>query len=460
MADISQIRKYLNGELDARAMHRLERQAQDDPFLMDALEGYQNTRSDQQANLDDLAARLNRRVSKKEARIIPLRMIGIAASILIVCSAGVWWLYQGRGPVKNAVKNEQARTTSPVAAEQTARAKPAAAAPVRAEQATPVNAKPATPSRQVAVNAFAAQNKQEQPPAVKNAAPAPYQADAKATPPVAQDTTPLNEMIVMNYSSAKKKDTARSATLREVSIKTAPDTAPMQRLQAQVPGVKIYPGNKSQADLNKLLTNGSLGAIGNKLLTTNQVIEGRVIAENSGAPIKGATVKVAGTSQMTKTDSKGNFKLRADTNHANLEVATRGYQTRQVNAAAKSPDSLKTIALAPDNSDQLSETVVTGYTSQAKDIIDTYTAAHPQKGWSDLRKYLKTNAVSPDGVTGVVKVTFSVDRHGGISDIKVVKGLSAAANKKAVALVKDGPEWAGNSNRKPETVTLRIKFSK
>ena len=37
--DIMQIKKYLAGQLDARAMHQLERRALDDPFLADALEG-------------------------------------------------------------------------------------------------------------------------------------------------------------------------------------------------------------------------------------------------------------------------------------------------------------------------------------------------------------------------------------------------------------------------------------
>ena len=37
--DISQIKKYLEGKLDARSRYELERRAQDDPFLMDALEG-------------------------------------------------------------------------------------------------------------------------------------------------------------------------------------------------------------------------------------------------------------------------------------------------------------------------------------------------------------------------------------------------------------------------------------
>ena len=34
------ISQYLGGELDEAAMHELERQALDDPFLADALEGY------------------------------------------------------------------------------------------------------------------------------------------------------------------------------------------------------------------------------------------------------------------------------------------------------------------------------------------------------------------------------------------------------------------------------------
>ena len=52
-ADISQIRKYLNGELNATAMHQLEQDALDDPFLMDALEGYEVNGKDQQANLHE-----------------------------------------------------------------------------------------------------------------------------------------------------------------------------------------------------------------------------------------------------------------------------------------------------------------------------------------------------------------------------------------------------------------------
>lgn len=90
-ANIAQIQKYLKGELDAKAMHALEKQAQDDPFLMDAIEGYQNTGTDQQANFDDVKERFAKRTQTNNARPVMLwRVLPIAASLLIALTIG--WL--------------------------------------------------------------------------------------------------------------------------------------------------------------------------------------------------------------------------------------------------------------------------------------------------------------------------------------------------------------------------------
>jgi hypothetical protein len=53
-----------------------------------------------------------------------------------------------------------------------------------------------------------------------------------------------------------------------------------------------------------------------------------------------------------------------------------------------------------------------------------------------------------------------VDVNGDISDITIIKGLSDASNKKAISIIEDGPSWKGNSNGKPEKVTIKIKFEK
>lgn len=116
--DISQITDYLKGKLDARAMHELERNAQDDPFLMDALDGFETIGHDQSANLYELKTRLADRVAKKRDRGTLLwRILPMAACLLLLI--GGYWLFEIPGqqpshnvanvkhqnsPIKNQVK--------------------------------------------------------------------------------------------------------------------------------------------------------------------------------------------------------------------------------------------------------------------------------------------------------------------------------------------------------------------
>jgi hypothetical protein len=450
--DISQIRKYLNGELDARAMHRLERQAQDDPFLMDALEGYQNARSDQQMNLNSLAARLNERVSEKRSRIIPLRIIAIAASVMIICGAGLWWLKQKPGIIKPPSKMQAAVTPGTASSADTVREP---AKPAKNTMAAAAAKKPAqnagTAEMPSAPNAAKLQANAD-----KEAAPAVIAADTKAQYQAVKDSTPLNEMIAMGYTGAKKKDTTARVMLKEVVI----DTAPQHMLQAKVAGVKVYPSTESAADLNKVITQGNLGNIAINQLTTNPVVQGKTIGQDKDQQINRTPVKAGGTNQVARTDAKRYFKTNADTSPSNLAANAPGFRARRSSANLTARDTVKAKEDSDGKSEDLAETIATGYTSQPVDASEMDVAAHPQKGWSAFRRYLKINAVSPDQAAGTVKITFSVDKFGSVSNIKVIKGLSDAANKKAISLVKDGPEWAGNSNKRPETVTLRIKFGK
>jgi len=94
------IRQYLAGELDDKAMHDLERQALDDPFLADALEGYALHSPEQQSQQADLTFRLEARMAPKQAkvRIMYYRWAAAAAILLIMCTAGWFLLEQQRTP--------------------------------------------------------------------------------------------------------------------------------------------------------------------------------------------------------------------------------------------------------------------------------------------------------------------------------------------------------------------------
>lgn len=82
--------------------------------------------------------------------------------------------------------------------------------------------------------------------------------------------------------------------------------------------------------------------------------------------------------------------------------------------------------------------------------------AHPKAGWNAFQKYISTVAISPDGKCGDVKLSFTVDANGAINDCKVVTGLSEAADKKAVELIKNGPKWVNETETKSVSVTINF----
>lgn len=88
------IRQYLEGKLDGKTMHALEKQALDDPFLADALEGYAKYPTDQRSALSELQQRLQQRVApaEKKVRRLDYRWLAAASVLLILCISGVMLL--------------------------------------------------------------------------------------------------------------------------------------------------------------------------------------------------------------------------------------------------------------------------------------------------------------------------------------------------------------------------------
>ncbi|MEP6611229.1 MAG: carboxypeptidase-like regulatory domain-containing protein, partial [Mucilaginibacter sp.] len=425
------IRKYLKGELDARAMHQLEARAQDDPFLMDALEGYEHAGRDQQNNIVDLSSRLQQRVERKERRIIPFRWLAIAASVLVVFTIG--WLWLSNGPkqlVKPLAKLEKPPVkTSPVqplakdttSAKQLAENIPGPALPKRTttvrRAGTPAPAAPAAPDmafydknialKEVKINKDDAADK---------------------------DTTPLNEMVVMDYSSKKKAapiDT--SSGQYAYNYKSKPAATTDIGLQSKALGVSKTPALSPFSSPQQQPV----------------ILQGRVIDNKDKMPLPGASVRVNGKSYGALTDNNGRFSVKVDSPKSRVEIGFVGYNTVKIDA--RNSDSLKTIGLEP-NSSSLSEVVVVNSNQATLN-------ARPKDGWVNFNKYLKENALSPDGLKGTVKLSFMVAANGGISDIKVTSSVSAATDKKAIDLISNGPQWNGNSSGKPQLVKLNVRFT-
>ncbi|GAA3972259.1 carboxypeptidase-like regulatory domain-containing protein [Mucilaginibacter dorajii] len=449
-ANILQIRKYLNGELDAKAMHRLEREALDDPFLMDALEGFETVPTDQQANLADLSGRLQQRVAPpQKGRVIAWRTWSIAASVLLVLTIGGLWLKKAPPVQENkqiALNKAEDKAITPD--------KAPVADNTKVELKDTVAAKPSSTPTALLANATQKQTiikpgdksvYQQEISASdnKNATAVATLKEVPITAPVTEpaagnkpENPALSEIVALNYND-KKADTLAMLAKRAKDKASIPLES---KLQGKVDGVTTLTSRESNSGYSY------------------NSISGIIRAKNDGSPVIGAAIRMQGTNKSTVTDANGYFAMPATGKKETLEIASIGYQPKQI--SVKSGDSLK-VELNPNGA--LNEVVAVGYGTKknADDEPVPVVSAHPQGSMSAFKKYLQANAVLPDGdVTGTVSVTFTVENNGSLSDFKIKKSLSPAADQKAIDLIKAGPTWIGSSNGNAEQVSVKVKFLK
>jgi len=503
--DISQIKKYLEGKLDARSMYDLERRAQDDPFLLDALEGYENADKPQDENLKDLSNRLKERTEKKESRVIAMRFIAIAASVLLVLFAGLLWFMMQRpshqpqiAKVQVSPAKKTADTVLPLPNKNTEVTTLKEAAPKSA-----AHYKYSPISKQNTIDNAHADANVTEPVASGDKIAEQTTPAAETFKSKAKDSTPLNEAVVMDYSAQQLtgkvagvtttpgknitgmvrdangplggalitvNGTPISAltnsqgyfTLHEVPYKATLDITysgydakhiMIKKQDSLI--IALQPANNALADVVTTAygTQRKTAFVGNSSAANARNVAGKpikgLIKDEAGQPLPGVTIKIKGTSIGTVTDMNGKFALPYSAIGSVLEIAYIGYESKQI--VAKKTDSL-IVALQPTGN-SLAEVVVTGPGSEPQQLF-----ARPAGGWDDFNKYVKESAISPDGKTGTVKVSFTVNPDNSLSDFKVLKGISVKTDTAAVELIRNGPEWLRNSNHKPEKVKVRIKF--
>lgn len=433
-------------------MHKLEREALDDPFLMDALEGYEAAAKDQQTNLNELSERLQQRTRVKKGRIIPWKVWSIAASVIVVLTIGGLWLK--KTPTDQKVANVVLPAPDKTKVELSKDTLKAPAAPVTQAPLIAQNAKPVAVLKPAGKLSDKALYQQEISAADANVPVAPNSATTAYTSPVVlrevkpqeekkDNTQQLSEVVVMNYNQQSKQDSLEKAELARSKARASAATVD-SKLQGKVEGLTVITSKDSKTQFGP-----------GHIAGTN--ISGIIISKDDGQPVIGAAIRIKGTNKSTVTNTNGYFALPVSGDKETLDIASIGYERKQV--SAKGGDSLK--VELDQIKGALSEVVVTGYgTKKDADGEPSAESAHPQDGWGTLKKYLQTNAFLTDGTTGSVSVVFTVDTNGALSDFKIKKSLNTTADQKAIDLIKTGPSWVGNNNHKPEQVTFKVKFQK
>ena len=413
---------YIRGLRKGKEAHRLEKESMQDPFLADAMDGYNQVEGNHEQRIEKLRMQVSAHSAKKKNTYAITW--SIAACLIIGFGISSYFLFLKKSMTDEVFIAEESVSTK--------LAEPAAP-PTPAIPATPTV--PATPQKEIAL----------------------------ATTKVKTDSTPISEITARQ---ADKKD-----MIAKIQTASQPQGAPvaavpmMEEVSEETAALQevVATIDTFESESDKKMKMAKVATI----LPQNNMIKGRVTDEK-GEPLIGASVTYKGTNIGTITNMNGEFSLVKKDDKKRLTAEYIGYDPVEIRV-----DTSRTMLIAMnENKQALNEVVVVGYGAKknkkstttgnvvtVKEQAKKEITPQPVIGKRSYQKYLKENLVRPTDdnckdIKGEVVLSFFVDEEGKPQNITVIHGLCEFADKEAIRLVKEGPKWT--SGKLPARVTVRF----
>jgi len=424
------IEKYYRGLLSPKEMNELEQAALDDPFLADALEGYQATTENISSDLSELKKKLEERVSDKN--VISIAPSGrsfkwwkVAAAVVILGGLGylIFQVSTGSKTKEVAVKMEEKKPTAPASS-------------------TIVDSNKSITTESTGV---ARTNKQ---------------IDATTKPnPETKKTT--------------QSDVNTEANKSNVALEITKPSQPASNYKEQRDSIDVNPSSavKAPAAIEKK----SVAATDDKLSEApksfkkeesnnrqqENYFKGRIKDANNN-PLPFANITNTQNNVGTYADAQGRFTLAAPDSVLNVQVRSVGFENSTVQ--------LKNNVANNEVVLEESKTTATKGLSVQKPDIDRSRSANvkfeelePVDGWSNYNTYLANNINVPEDlkrrkdVMRQVQLSFEVNKHGNPVNIKIEKSLCGKCDEEAIRVVKQGPKWK-KKHQKTKRITISVPF--
>ena len=413
---------YIRGLRKGKEAHRLEKESMQDPFLADAMDGYNQVEGNHEQRIEKLRMQVSAHSAKKKSTYAITW--SIAACLIIGFGISSYFLF-----LKKSMTDEVFIAEESVSIKL---AEPAAP-PTPAIPATPTV--PATPQKEIAL----------------------------ATTKVKTDSTPISEITARQ---ADKKD-----MIAEIQTTSQPQGAPvaavpmMEEVSEETAALQevVATIDTFESESDKKMKLAKVATI----LPQNNMIKGRV-TDGKGEPLIGASVAYKGTNIGTITNMNGEFSLVKKDDKKRLTAEYIGYDPVEIQV-----DTSRTMLIAMnENKQALNEVVVVGYgakknkksttlgsDAKVKEQTEKEITLQPVIGKRSYQKYLKEHLVRPTDekcaqVKGKVVLTFLINKEGRPFYIKVKESLCESADKEAIRLIQEGPDWIyGN-----KLVEVTVKF--
>ena len=433
------IEKYWNDKLSPAEMHEMEKAAMDDPFLADALEGYQYS-----ANADEELRMLRRKFDDQvntTAPVIPIphkkyAWLKIAASIIVLAGAGLL-VRQLALRSKNAnpiAKTEKAKENKPTGITKT--------------NEVVLNNTPDTTKTDVVANELATAKTEKKEVAVSD------QNSSFALTTIDSVTADRNENYYKKSNvalqrkdslvikEAKKMEALYEANAASVAKPIADSTQASFRKDASVA--------KNRASSEGYMRVGTL----------NNSFNYRVV-DPQNKPVPFANVMNTRDNIGTYTDIRGYFNLVSTDSVLDVQVRSLGFNSENYRLIpSKQPN---TLILKEDATARMQmDNEQVGRVMSNVSRKDSAEIEEPEVGWGNYNTYIENNIKIPENVRAKnalneVELSFDVDKSGQPINIKVIKSSQCKeCDEEAKRLLKEGPKWKRKGRKYKTTISIAV----
>lgn len=416
------IQRYLNREMTAAEMHRLEKAALEDSFLAEAIEGFTNTSPlNIASDIRDIKTRLDEKTASRVITMSSQKIWrSVAAAVIVLLGMGLTWYWLSVPTEKNIAQQKNKQDTSSV---------------MRTQE------KSAGESAIAEDSIFTAKNEAKGRENIEDTQ------ESKKAPGVLPETT------LAQPPAIQKKQA-------EPDSRVADKTNTSERLGVTLQNIKAEERERSKKDIDISAenANNASGYLSAKIIT------GKVTdTNNNGLPF--VNIGISNTPTSIYSDVQGNFKIMSGDSSVTVTVKSSGFQSKQVTLQANSP--ANNIVLNAQEK-ALPEVVASGYSTKRKketvkhNNTDESSEAAPMDGWANYNIYLSNNIRLPDEQSGTyrgfVELSFTTDRYGRLDNFTIIHSTCTACNKEAIRVIKEGPRWKLTEGDKPAKVSLTVQF--
>lgn len=438
------IRKYLSGELTPLQMNAMEKAALDDPFLAEAIEGYEIMPAEE---WQDALAAAKKQLGeeKKGAKVIamPVRRNNrwkIAAAVIVfLCAASVTYFIINKKDSPQIAKIET--TPEPIIKSN----------PPIVDSIDNVTDK----SESIASNLSTEKIKPE-PGTYKNLnADDAIREDKQRDSGFVFTPTPTKPNTVI--PAREEKDFSNAALAKKQTESVATNAAPAAPAIVSN-NTNVAQGNTRYQGMEAFdKATDTYQKQSKKEQQLNRSFFAQVVGQDN-TPLPFANVTIKSENFGTYADVKGNFRLVSSDSVLNVEVKSVGYQPKMY--TIKSNLAQNKIILVEDDLSARQKTVVNSNATakskvsrKATLIKDSIVNVEPADGWDNYSTYVDNNIEIPDDILnnnihGQVELSFEVKANGTITNIKVDKSLCDNCDEVAKRLLEQGPQWKVKKGKK------------